>query len=373
MNTAHAMNLSHDSDHDSRPGLPVIGLRTRPVIARLRAYAGLPETLLITGPTGAGKSRLARWVHAQSPRRDAPFVTVDLLSTPGEMQLAELFGWRRGSFTGALRDQQGAIGRAGSGTLFIDEIDKLSLDCQAGLLRLLEERRYRCLGDERDDRICDARIVVGTNIDLGAAVARGAFREDLFYRLNVLVAALPGLADRCDEIPEWAAFMVARRHMEAGGQGPARISEDASRLLSEASWPGNLRQLDNVLRRAWAMCLSESPDGQEIGARHVRLALDHSQRSLEGECPVIGALERAADALIDEQCTRGAEGQLDLAALDVWRGIVLERAVARLGHEVALASFGAESMVEHRNFRRVLKRARERVDAFRVWLANRRR
>ncbi|MCA9701701.1 MAG: sigma 54-interacting transcriptional regulator, partial [Myxococcales bacterium] len=162
-----------------------------PRLERLRTYADLPETLLLSGPTGAGKSRLARFVHEQSRRADEPFVTLDLSAIPPTMQMAELFGWRRGAFTGAVRDHEGAAARAGAGTLFIDEIDKLSLEAQAGLLRLLEERRFRVLGASSDDLDCKARLIAGSNVDLRAAIAQGRFREDLFYRINVLVVALP--------------------------------------------------------------------------------------------------------------------------------------------------------------------------------------
>lgn len=348
-------------------GLPVVGARMRTIVSRLATYATLPEILLVTGPTGTGKSSIARWVHERSPRRRQPFVTVDLLSVPREMQIAELFGWRRGAFTGAIRDQDGGVTRAGEGTLFIDEIDKLSLACQAGLLRLLEDRSFRVLGDDRQDRRCAARIIVGTNIDLETAVARGDFREDLYYRVHVLVVELPGLDARRDEIPAWANFMAARRCGEAGGCGSRALSSQACELLCAADWPGNLRQLDNVVRRAWALCLAEEPEAALIEADLVSLALTHESHHGHANGSILGELERAADALIDELIAR--KESLELTDLDVFRGIVLERAAARLGGmREAFELFEAKSTIERRNQARTFKRAQARTQTLRSWL-----
>ncbi|WP_181197646.1 sigma-54-dependent transcriptional regulator [Enhygromyxa salina] len=348
--------------------LPVVGEGMRPIVTRLATYATLPETLLLAGPTGTGKSSIARWVHERSTRAEAPFVTVDLLSVPRDMQIAELFGWRRGAFTGAVRDQDGGVTRAGAGTLFIDEIDKLSLACQAGLLRLLEDRSFRVLGDDRQDRRCAARIIVGTNVDLERAVAQGEFREDLYYRVHVLVVELPGLDARRDEIPGWANFMAARRCDEAGGRGSRALSRQACELLCAAEWPGNLRQLDNVVRRAWALCLAEAPEAARIEDGHVALALTHESHHGHGGGAVLGELERAADALIEELLTRGSP--LELGDLDVFRGIVLERAAARLGGmREAFELFDAQSTIDRRNHARAFKRAQARVCGLRSWLA----
>ena len=350
----------------SIPELPVVGAHMQPIIDRLRIYAVLPETLLIAGPTGAGKSRLASAVHRWSPRRAEPFVAVDLLTVPRDMQMAELFGWRRGAFTGAVRDQLGAVARAAGGTLFLDEIDKLTLACQAGLLRLLEDRRYRQLGDQGDDQRCSARIIVGTNVDLRAAVARGDFREDLYYRLNVLVTEIPGLDQRRDEVPAWAEFMAARRRDEADGEGPGELEAEACERLSAASWPGNLRQLDNVIRRAWALSL---------GARRARIGLREVEAALVDEAPscerhdALELLEQAAELIVDEQLRRPVQQRLGLDDLDVFRGIVLDRAAARLGQlGDAFCLFGAEATVAGRNHTRAFRRACRGSEHVRAWL-----
>ena len=355
--------ISPSGDRSAIDGPPVVGARMRPVLDRLSAFARLSETLLLTGPTGVGKSRLARWVHGVSARSAAPFVTVDLLGVPADMQLAELFGWKKGAFTGAVSDRPGAVTRAANGTLFIDEIDKLSRACQAGLLRLLEERQYRVLGDGRDDLLCRARIVVGTNVDLGAAVDAGAFRSDLYFRLNVLVAEIPALDERRDEIEGWARFMTARRHTEARGQGPATLADAAAHILAEAPWPGNLRQLDNVVRRAWALAYAER--ATSIAAPVVRLAL--AQESRPTRTTVIELLERAARLLVEEQLRRSSTGRLHLQDLDVFRGFVLESASRRLELRDAIALFGGESTVSHRNYTRAFRRARDAAVGLRAW------
>ena len=176
--------------------------------------------------------------------------------------MAELFGWRRGAFTRALADHEGLIAAAAGGTLFLDEIDKLTLAAQAGMPRLLETRRFSPLGAARE-RSVDARFIVATNADLRELVERGLFREDLYYRVNVLPVRLEPLSERVDEVAGWANVMLERRHREAKGSGDARFSDDAVRCLCAYRWPGNLRQLDNVVRRAVALGLArdERADG----------------------------------------------------------------------------------------------------------------
>src|SRR5262249_5349857 len=148
--------------------LPVIGASMQGVIEMLRVFARQEETVLLSGPTGAGKSRLARWCHSRSPVSGQVFETIDLATVPEELQMAELFGWKNGAFTGEAKDTPGCIARAENGTLFIDEVDKLSLKAQAGLLRVLEDKRYRPLGEGAGDRTASVRFIVGTNADLHA-------------------------------------------------------------------------------------------------------------------------------------------------------------------------------------------------------------
>ncbi|WP_437680107.1 sigma-54-dependent transcriptional regulator [Sorangium sp. So ce131] len=344
--------------------LPVVGPTTASLIDLLRVFARQEETILISGPTGAGKSRLARWCHEQSTRRQQRFETLDLLSVPEDLQMAELYGWKRGAFTGAVRDNPGAIARAAQGTLFIDEVDKLSLKAQAGLLHVLEERRYRPLGDEGNERRADVRFIIGTNTDLRAAVREGRFREDLYYRINVLPVRLPPLSERLDELPLWADYMLKRRHREGGGQGAARVGPDAMKLLLDVAWPGNLRQLDNIMRRAYALALAERGG---LGGELV-LERTHLERALAYEdAPDKGALLtqlwRAAHAFVQEAERRGRAGApLPLELIEAFRGLVLGAAVRRTGsREEAFALLGQQQLLKNRNHHRALRRELDRV------------
>jgi len=344
--------------------LPVVGTSTAALVDLLRIFAAQDETILISGPTGSGKSRLARWCHEHSRRKGHEFETLDLLSIPEDLQMAELFGWKRGAFTGAVKDNPGAIGRAAQGTLFIDEIDKLSLKAQAGLLHVLEERRYRSLGDESSERNADVRFIVGTNSDLHATVRAGRFREDLYFRINILPVKVPALADRLDELPNWAQYMVSRRHRESGYETSAQLAQDAIRRLLDAQWPGNLRQLDNIIRRAYALGVAESVAGAGnlvIERRHVDRALAHEAPTQSGS--TLGQLWQAAQAFVQEAERRELNGTpLPLDTTEAFCGLVLASAITRLGsREQALALFGMEHLLKNRNHQRVIRRELARV------------
>jgi DNA-binding NtrC family response regulator len=349
------------------PLLPVVGKAMANLVAVLNVFAQQDETLLITGPSGAGKSRLAEWCHSKSLRQSKPFHTVDLLTVPEDMQMAELFGWKRGAFTGAVSDHQGSVALAEGGTLFIDEIDKLSLKAQAGLLHLLETKRYRVLGDASGAgaRQANVRFIVGTNADLDTAVTEGRFREDLFYRINILPVRLPALKERGDEIPAWAQFMAQRKHKESGRKGQIDVGADAASLLARHAWPGNLRQLDNVIRRAYAMSLVEQgaiADDLSIQLRHVERAL--GMESGEENLSLVGCLRRAAQAFLDEAIARKEQGGvLDLNHATSFQGFVLSEALTRLNdRKDAYLLFGKQKAVESRNYHKELKRELLRVE-----------
>jgi len=344
--------------------LPVVGRTTAGLVELLRVFAEQEETVLISGPTGAGKSRLARWCHEQSSRKKKRFETLDLMSTPDELQMAELFGWKRGAFTGAVKDSVGAIGRAADGTLFIDEIDKLSLKTQAGLLRVLEEGTYRPLGDEGAERQANVRFIVGTNADLRASVRAKKFREDLYYRINVLPARLPPLSERLDELPLWAEYMVTRRHREAERSGTARLERDGVELLLKSPWPGNLRQLDNIIRRAYALALLNhrgATGDVVIEMRHLKSALEYD--GVIEETAIINQLWRAALAFVREAELRQDSGNsMKLEMIEAMRGLVLAAAVARRGgRDEAFTLLGQQHLVKNRNYHRTYRREIERV------------
>ena len=349
------------------PLLPVVGASMAPLIRTLRVFARQRETVLLGGPTGVGKSRLARWCHAQSPRRDKPFVVVDLQTMPEDSQLGELFGWKRGAFTSAVKDNPGLVARAEGGTLFLDEIDKLSMRAQAGLLALLEERSYAPLGDSARSRSADVRFLVGSNVDLLAAVREGRFREDLYYRVHVLPLRVPALRERVDEIPAWATYMLERRDLEHGGERRTVLAADACSTLQGLPWPGNLRQLDNVVRRAASHALVDQGERASklvVRKRHVEAALSVERADDHGALP--RALQLAARAFLDALERRDhRERPWDHeGAGELFRGFVVLEAYLRSGDPAQVfRMLGRESLVRHRNHLKALRRELSRVTA----------
>ena len=342
--------------------LPVVGTSMAALLPMLRTFAEQDETILISGPTGAGKSRMARWCHAQSSRRNKPFETLDLATIPEELQMASLFGWKRGAFTGALKDSSGSVALAEGGTFFIDEIDKLSLKAQAGLLYLLEARKYRVLGDSGGEKHADVRFIIGTNVDLRDAVRAGRFREDLYYRINVLPIRIPALDARKDEIPLWADYMVNRRHKERFPDGRARLSPQADQLLLATSWPGNLRQLDNIIRRAYTLALVTQRGDSEVLLSHQGIQQALLYEELAGSHSVVDAFLAAANAFVHEAQRRGEVLELDLAAS--LQGFILGTAAYQFGREEAFRMVGRENLVKGRNHSKVLRRELEKVEGF---------
>jgi DNA-binding NtrC family response regulator len=348
--------------------LPVVGVAMTPVIQRLRVFARQEETLLLAGPTGVGKSRLARWCHDESRRGTRTFETLSLLGVPEELQLGELFGWKKGAFTGAIRDNPGSVARAQGGTLFIDEIDKLSLRAQAGLLQFLDSHTFRSLGESGRERAADVRIIVGTNVDLRGSVREGRFREDLYYRINVLPVRVPPLAERADEIALWAHYMVQRRHLESRHPGRVQLAEAAAERLQVASWPGNLRQLDNIVRRAYALAaalpVNETRTELVVEHEHVEAAL-HDEG--DGEESLVTLLRRAASAFVRESGRRRCEGrlELDLDQADAFRSFVLGSAIQMAGgREQAVQWLGKGHLLASRNHHRLLRRESKKLKSF---------
>ena len=216
-----------------------------------RKVARHPATVLITGESGTGKELIARLIHRESPRAQAPFVAVNCGAIPEALLESELFGHEKGAFTGATRDKPGLFEEAHEGTLFLDEIGELPLALQVKLLRALQEGDVRRVGATVSKPV-DVRVIAATNRDLAADVASGRFRSDLFYRINVVAIALPALRDRPDDVPELARFFL-ERHAARMGLKAAGISPSAMRILAEHSWPGNVRELEHAIERALVM------------------------------------------------------------------------------------------------------------------------
>jgi two-component system, NtrC family, response regulator AtoC len=237
----------------------------RALKAMIDRVAPQPATVLITGESGTGKEVVAREIHARSPRVEEPFVAVNIGGIHAELMESELFGHERGAFTGAESRKLGLFELAGAGTLFLDEIGEMPLPLQVKLLRVLQERKIRRLGGNRDIPI-DARIISATNRDIDALVREGRFRDDLFYRLNVVRIAVPSLRERAEDIPLLAGFLLERIAARMGKPRKA-LTPSAIEALSAYPFPGNIRELENVLERAMIYCEGEMIETSDLDLR----------------------------------------------------------------------------------------------------------
>ncbi len=249
-------------------------------------------TVLVTGESGTGKEVVARSIHGRSDRRDQPFVAINCGAIPEGLIESELFGHQKGSFTGAVEDKPGLFEVAGTGTLFLDEVGDLPLHVQVKLLRALQERRVRRVGGSADIAF-SARVIAATNRDLEAEVKAGRFREDLYYRLNVIQVRMPPLRERRGDIPGFISHFLDRFTAELG-RSEAAFSPEALELLVAWQWPGNIRELANVVERAATLA-----DGNVIGPEALPPALRGAElRESPAEMPTAGIdLQAHLDAL----------------------------------------------------------------------------
>jgi two-component system response regulator AtoC len=234
--------------------------RVRGLIRKLARASD--ATVLITGESGTGKELAARALHDGSPRASRPFVDVACTALPGTLLESELFGHERGAFTDAKTRHLGLLDRSAGGTLFLDEIGDMHLQLQAKLLRVLEQRRYRRVGGT-EDIAADVRIVAATNVDLRAAVRQGRFREDLYYRLAVLILRMPSLRERREDVPSLVHHFMALRASRSCGRIP-HLTAAAIQALIDHDWPGNVRELRNVIERAVILCDGSSIDPADL-------------------------------------------------------------------------------------------------------------
>ena len=245
------------------------------VVRLIESLQHSEASVLITGESGTGKEVMARLIHTQSPRRNGPFVAVNVAALPGDLLESELFGHVRGAFTGATRDRPGRFAAAAQGTLFLDEVGDLPLHLQVKLLRVLQEHTYERVG-ENQARQADARIIAATNRDLRGAVADGTFREDLYYRLRVFPIELPPLRERREDIEPIARALLSRVEARAGRS--LRFSPEALRALLSYAWPGNVRELENALEYAATVARGQTLQPEDLppevqaggaGSRHL--------------------------------------------------------------------------------------------------------
>ena len=270
-------------------------------------------TVLITGESGTGKELVARAVHQASPRADGPFVTVNCAALPETLLESELFGHERGAFTGADRQRPGRFEVAGGGTLFLDEVGELPVSLQAKLLRVLQSREFERVGGTATLR-ADVRLIAATNRDLERAVGAGTFREDLYYRLNVLRIHLPPLRERGTDVLLLADFFV--RELSAGmGKGEMGLSREARDALLAHPWPGNIRELQNAIERALIVS-----DGGLITA---------AQLGLSARPDNAPAVQRSVDP---------ATAVVDLPLLEVEKRLVLDALAKAHWNKVKAAS-----------------------------------
>src|SRR3954469_16521630 len=220
----------------------------REVKELIERVAGTDVTVLVRGESGTGKELVARALHASSLRRDKPFVKVNCAALPTELLESELFGFERGAFTGAIQQKPGKFEFANHGTMFLDEISEMSPALQAKLLQVLQDGEFSRLGGKHDVHV-DVRVIAATNRDLEKAVAQGNFREDLFFRLNVVSITLPPLRERREEIPILAEYFL-KKYCVQYNKPHSDITPDTMRLFMEYDWPGNIRELENLIKRA---------------------------------------------------------------------------------------------------------------------------
>jgi DNA-binding NtrC family response regulator len=218
------------------------------------------STVLIQGESGTGKELVAKAIHASSGRADLPFVAINCGNIPSDLLESELFGHVRGAYTGATSAKKGLFETADAGTLFLDEVATISREIQAKLLRVIQEREFRRLGGLENIKV-DVRIIAATNIDLQTAVRQGTFRDDLYYRLNVIVIKIPPLHERAEDIPLLSEYFI-RKYAEEGHRKSMYLDPAALKVLMDYDWPGNVRELENVIERAVVLSTREciSPD-----------------------------------------------------------------------------------------------------------------
>ncbi len=295
------------------------------VFATVGQVANSRATVLLLGETGTGKEMIAKAIHYNSPRKDKPFVRVNCGAMTATLLESELFGHVKGSFTGAIRDKMGRFEAADTGTIFLDEIGTMEPQLQVKLLRVLQEREFERVGDTATVKV-DVRVIAATNVDLQEEVARGNFREDLFYRLNVVSIYLPPLRNRREDVPRLIDFFLDK-YNKANDRNLKRISRDMLNVLMRYPWPGNVRELENAIERV--VVLSRDEDfTEDLLPLSVRMFAQQRRQTQSSE--TIDALTRrlAEQAIVDYELR---EGEIYQLVIDQIEGSLIERALHKCG------------------------------------------
>ena len=321
------------SDHEF---FGIIGrsLQMRQIFKTIESVAPSSSNVLILGESGTGKELVARAIHLKSPRFDKPFVVINCSAIPANLLEAELFGYKQGAFTGAVDDRMGLFAQADGGTVFLDEIGDVPPAVQVKLLRVLQEGEVRPLGATQTNHV-DVRIVAATHQDLYASIKSGKFREDLFYRLNVINIALPNLKERIEDVPLLAYFFL-RKYAAKLNKAVQRISVDALTALQEYGWPGNVREMENAMERGVVMT-----EGDTLMARDLPPKL-------------LGQIFYLSDQAGEADLTAYPYNDAKERALNAFNRSYIGSLLQQTGGNVSMAA--ARAGVDRSNFKKIIRR-----------------
>ena len=294
----------------SHPNIIAGSPKMQEVLAVVERVAPTNSTVLLGGESGVGKDLIARVIHEKSRRAAGPFIKINSTAIPENLLESELFGYEKGAFTGATTSKPGKFELADKGTLFLDEIGDVPAATQVKLLRVLQEREFERLGGTRTVKV-DVRLIAATNRDLRAALEEGTFREDLYYRLNVVPIDIPPLRQHKEDIPELANLFL-RRFCGESGKPVSVISPDATNLLLRHYWPGNVRELQNVMERACALAKSDKLDAEDI---HLDTPRNQPPAAGDGFLPQGMTLDQWEDEMIREALKRAGGNKSQAARL----------------------------------------------------------
>jgi two-component system response regulator AtoC len=292
------------------PNIVARSPKMQEVLALAERVAATPSTVLIGGESGVGKDLLARLIHQRSSRASGPFIKINSTAIPENLLESELFGYEKGAFTGASTSKPGKFELADKGTLFLDEIGDIPLTIQVKLLRVLQEREFERLGGIRTIKV-DVRLIAATNRDLRAALEQGTFREDLYYRLNVVPIDIPALREHKEDIPELANLFLSRLAQKSDTKLEG-IKPEALRKLMDFHWPGNVRELENIIERACALATGPFIGPSDIQMDHLR------ERNHLGSAPLLPegkTLDQWEDEIIREAYRRANGNKSEAARL----------------------------------------------------------